>query len=88
MKINEFRLSDYFTTTKSYDLAFEVLDRMTLGSNLLDALDVELSWTCNEWTIIETYCTPQDANYMYAYDCFVADLQNALNDGVLVEEDE
>ena len=79
-----------------YDLAEEILDRIDAVDfkadpyeALYDAMDTGMIYTADQWTMIEHYCTPQNADYDSAWTDFENELMDCLNEGVLeLTEDE
>lgn len=91
MTINKTILYDRFEfySYELRDLAENVLSRMESPDDSLYAcMDDELIYYDDQWTMIKAYCTPQEANYDYAWACFYDDLTGAIMDGVLEEDEE
>lgn len=76
-------------------LAENILDRIDVDDvkedayeALYQAMDVGMIYTKDQWTMIEYYCTPQDADFNTAWENFESDLMNCLSAGVIETEDE
>ena len=54
--------------------------------NISDALNDELIYTADQWTIMQEYQTPEEANFFDAYDSFYNDLCRYFFDCVTLEE--
>jgi len=69
-------------------IAENVLMRMDDRSSdeLWQAMDDELIYTCDQWAMIEYYCTPQNADFESAWTEFYNDLMNAIDDGILEDD--
>ena len=55
---------------------------------LWQAMDDELIYTSDRWTLLQGYCTPEDANFNYAWEEFQNDLMTCINDGVFKKGEE
>ena len=55
---------------------------------LWQAMDDELIYTEDRWTLLKGYCTPEEADFGRAWEDFYCDLSSALADGVLEDEEE
>lgn len=76
-------------------LAENILDRIDVDDvkddayeALYQAMDDGMIYTKDQWTMIEYYCTPQDANYNTAWEAFEGDLMKCLSAGVIEEDEE
>lgn len=56
--------------------------------SLYDALNDELIYTADQWTIMQEYQTPDEANYNEAYEMFYEDLCRHFYEIVKEEEEE
>ena len=73
-------IAEYF----DYDSDFEFLDVVasvvgriddfTSDEDIYQAIDDELIYTYDQWTVLEHYCTPQDANWSVAMESFTSDI--------------
>lgn len=56
----------------------EVNDSNDLYDAIIDALNDEVIYYNQQWTILEFYCLPQDANWNDAIELFIDDLLQAI----------
>jgi len=64
----------------------EDLDIDEFDDALFQAMDSGLIYTKDQWTMIEYYCTPQEANFEEAWEAFYGDLRKAVINGALRED--
>lgn len=95
MELNYDVLYKHFPHDDINGIAEHVLMRIDddeLKDNVYDAvacaMDDELIYTDDQWAMIREYCTPHDASFSDAWFMFENDLVDAINDGVLVREDD
>lgn len=82
LSVNTSELFNLKMSWDATDVAEEVYKRAICGVNsidegydrLLDALNDELIYTARQWTIMQEYQSPENANYDEAYMCFYDDL--------------
>lgn len=48
-------------------------------SEILQAIDDHVIYTSQNWAIIKHFCTPVDADYYYARECFADEILYACN---------
>ena len=69
------------------DLARDILDRYEsihedggdVSDDLFQAMDEGLIYTADQWTMIQYYCTPQNADFDSAWNDFECDLLQVIN---------
>ena len=54
--------------------------------NIYQALDDEMIYTSRQWTIMQEYQTPEEANFSDAYDLFLNDLLGYFDECVTLED--
>ena len=91
MSINLNVLYRHFPLDDINGLAEGVLNRIDeltddVYEDIWQAMNDELIYTEDQWIMIKSYCTPQEADFNYAWESFEADLIQAINDGVLEAE--
>lgn len=71
-------------------IAENVLSRMedNTEDELYQALDDELIYTDDQWSIMKYYCSPESADLDEAIELFINDLSKAIEDGAIDFEDE
>lgn len=82
LSVNTSELFNLKMSWDATDVAEEVYKRAICDANsidegyncLLDALNDELIYTDDQWTIMKEYQSPEDANYNEAYMLFYDDL--------------
>ena len=95
--INTFELS--FTAHLGWDackIAEEVYQRACGDAdtmeeaydNIYEALDDEMIYTCRQWTIMQEYQSPDEANFSEAYELFLNDLLGYFDECVTLEDPE
>ena len=90
-----------YTTTYDWtnnDLAVNIADAVCDAMNrneyeeLCDAvtfeIDREMIWTNNQWEILKNYCSPEDADLNYAYECLYDEIYSIINEEEIEDEDE
>lgn len=81
---NEFGYNDLAGLAESIFNRIDVDDyKADAYEALFQAMDEEMIYTKDQWTMIEYYCTPQNADFNGAWEDFANDLMSAINDGVL-----
>ena len=71
-----------------FELVTDLIDRVddySSDEDIWEALDSGLIYTKDEWTVLEYYCTPQEASWEEAYEQLYEDIYSICND--LVNED-
>ena len=96
--INMFELEKHFNFySEIAGIAENILMRATDDVDLLlddvtDALlcaaDEELIYTADQWEIMKYYQNPREADFNRAFDALIEDLIEAINNGVLIENEE
>jgi len=90
-EINMSIMMNVFGVGDLLSLATDILERYTCEEDgdeidrLYQAIDDGLIYTRDEWTVIESYCTPLDADYGVALEHFENDLMDAINRGAICE---
>ena len=93
--VNMQKVFDTFGYGEMAGLAEGVLNRIE-ADDLKDdpyeavwqAMDDELIYTADQWTMIQYYCTPQNADYDNAWEEFQNDLMTCIRDGVFKKGEE
>ena len=91
MKKNCVTNYDWTNSNLAIDIAEKVCDAINGGEyeELSDAvigeIDLEMIWTDNQWEILKYYCTPEDADLQYAYECLIDEVYSIID---YEEEDE
>lgn len=77
----EYKKEDFYNALEdnfiSHDLQFlleDILDRIKNPDDtddVLQAIDASIIWYEDQWTILQEYCTPQEANWEYAIEEFI-----------------
>lgn len=96
LTLNRRELANLNMSWEATDIAEHVYNRAICDADSLDegyenlwgALDDHLIYTRDQWTIIEEYQTPQEANYDEAYEMFYEDLCRHFYEIVEEEEEE
>lgn len=95
MKMNMNIIYNTFGYNDMAGLAESILNRIDLDDlkedaygALFQAMDEGMIYTEDQWTMIEYYCTPSDANYNTAWEMFESDLMACINAGVIEIEEE
>lgn len=99
MKVNISTFELSFTAHLGWDacdIAAEVYKRACYDAdsmeeayeNIYQALDDEMIYTNRQWTIMQEYQTPEEANFSEAYELFLNDLLGYFNECVTLEEPE
>ena len=76
------QIGEYFKYSMEWDfldVVASVLDRIDFDAEDMDeeinrAIDDELIYTCDRWTILEYYQSPEDANWWNAVEEFTNDI--------------
>lgn len=71
------RYFDYSFNFKFLDIIANILERVddfNDTDSIYNAMDEELIYTCDQWTVIEYYCDPQNASFENALDSLYGDL--------------
>ena len=74
---------DFQAVAENVLLRIDEVNEGTIDDDLWQAMNDELIYTEDQWSMIAYYCTPQNADFNSAWDDFYADLRNAISDGVL-----
>lgn len=56
------------------DVEIELIEK------IYDAINNVLIYYSDQWNILEHYCSPQDANFDYALECFVQDIYELITE--------
>ena len=84
-----------YASSEMIDLVEDMLDRIDEDElkndpyeAVSEAMDSGLIYTADEWTMIEHYCTPIDADFQLAWESFQNDLMACIEDGAIEVEEE
>ena len=84
-------------STKASDFAYDFVEswnRGTWGNNtnwrkyLVEDIDNSLIYYEDKWEILEEYCTPYDADWDYAYECFFNEVCACIHEEEYEEEED
>jgi len=89
MKLNDSnykqQIDEYFNYSLNFDfldIIADILDRIedfNDDDSIYYAIDEALIYTCDQWTVLEEYCTPMDASWDVAYTNLCDDIYGLLN---------
>lgn len=95
LTIDEQKQRDYFGFSDVFDIASAIFERAD-GSDfsddvqdvILQAMDDELIYYCDQWEVLKHYCLPANANLDYALEQFYSDIFDCVEGFDIVDDED